>query len=176
MSNSTKNAGLWQSSGMNRLPILAAIAVLSVSTTAHAEQWWVASFDDDGAMLVETDSIATSSTGTRRVWTASIYATPQTIGAASGVYVSRRLFEVDCKEGRFRYLQATHLKKDLVTVGNHNQSVPVWTYAAPGTLGLTIQQTACNGIGDNSMVGPIATLQNGVDGYFRVLAARNAKR
>lgn len=161
---------------MRRLPILAAIAALSVSTSAHAEQWWFVGMSKRFGNAVELDSAATSSNGNRRVWNAGIFATPQTLGGANDIRVVQTLFEVDCKEGRIRDIQSSFLTKDLESRQSFNETLSAWSYPAPGSNAKLVFDAACGQTAKGDMAGPLPNLTDTVDLYFRWLATKSAER
>lgn len=158
--------------------ILAAIAVTAVASAApvHAEQWWVVGADRDHAEVVELDTVTTSSIGTRRMWTAFIYAAPLKGTPEPNVYVSRSLFELDCQDGRYRILQSAFLTKELSNLDTRTHPEVNWTYAPPGTRGYVFLNAACRGIDKSDAGGPWPNLGEAVQRYFRYLSDEAASK
>lgn len=157
-----------------RSSILAAIAALSVAPSAHAEQWWFVRVGEDSGLVIELDSIASASSGTRRVWTANVYATPVKNVVYQDVSLSRILFELDCKDGRFRSLQSSFMTKEFVSRYEHTSTSLQWQYAPPGTAGSAILEVACKGSDKADLVGPLKDLSEAVDLYFTWLHSQKA--
>ena len=150
---------------MRRLPILAAIAALSVSTTAHAEQWWVVAMDTSKGIVIEKDSMMTAPSGARRVWSALILADPDPDVDSEDVYIMRALNELDCGQRRLRRLQVSFLNKDFKR--QHETDIAGdWQFVAPGTVANVIVEAACNGFDNLEKGGPHNSLPDAVAYYF----------
>ncbi len=112
---------------MRKLALTAAL-IASLPTAALAEDWvFVAEALNGHKWYVDRDSIRTMPNGNKRAWERQVYAKP----LESRFTSSKILREYDCREGRFRLLQATVYKGEGVT--RWITDTMEWIYVPPGS-------------------------------------------
>ena len=156
---------------MRPLSILAAIAVTAIASAApaHAENWWIIDMGGKSGTVLEADSMVILPSGNRRVWVAIIHPKPMTDLPISDVSVLRTLFELDCKDGRFRSLQTGFMTKTLEN--RHQSHAPSeWSYVAPGTMGASMFDVTCRGNESAKIGKSIRDLATAVDVYHYYLS------
>lgn len=115
---------------MRKIYLTAALIAATLSTAALAADWVLVGRNANGEIFgVDRDSIRTMSNGYKRAWSRVVYAKPNEWGDTS----AKSLMEFDCREWRFRILQATFIKGDQVT--STISEITEWRYAEPETAG-----------------------------------------
>ncbi len=151
--------------------ILAAITATAIASAApaHAEQWWIIDMNGKTATVFEADSMVILPSGNRRVWVAMIDPKPMADLPISDVSILRTLFELDCKDGRFRSLQTGFMTKTLEN--RHQTNTPSeWSYVAPGTMAASLFDATCHGNESAKIGKPIRDLTTAVDVYSYYLS------
>lgn len=113
---------------MRKIYLTAALAAATLSTAALAADWVLMYEDEEADLYVDRKSIRTTPNGYKRAWLRYIYAEPENTGITSA-----KLFaEVDCREGRSRWLQASAYKG---TENFQTMSEPTeWRYLIPDSV------------------------------------------
>lgn len=116
---------------MRKISLTAALAAVTLSTAAMAEEWVIVAEDAKGNMLtVDSTSIRTMPNGHKRAWSMNFY--PNGLITSEGPDRSVSLEEYDCREEKSRSLQSTFFKEEEVVEVN---SAPTnWQYASPRSL------------------------------------------
>ncbi|MDX6611628.1 MAG: hypothetical protein QOD75_814 [Blastocatellia bacterium] len=112
---------------------------LKTSPPQSSDMWKRVGDDEDGVTwfyrLKKADSLF------RQVWVSALAKSRPT--SKSEVAYDQDLWEVDCGEGKYRFLQTTDFSRDGKVIFQKSFTNDKWTYVLPESMGADILKAAC---------------------------------
>lgn len=125
-------------------PLIVLTAALGTMAYADATQWTPLKSASDLAYAVDTDSIATDSSGYIEYTAKTTWKAPSLMpGANAPVAVSVTRYQIDCAGKQWRALDTHYLRADGAPAGALRLADSAWVSVSPGTVVDTMFRRVC---------------------------------